>query len=261
MSADKSQLKQNEDYLTDFTPEDYLKTTSSNFEDEGGLRKFFFACYNEIYKSGAVKGRRLMDVGTGPIPISVVTAEPYVQEIFFSDYAPSNRDYLYQWLIGSSRQDFKALFQYVTKLENKGQHWEERSSALKNKVGGIFPVDLLNDKVFGENLFPHFDVITSSLTFESAANEVADWEKFAKRLSKFQKPGGHFVINGVMGCTFYNVGPIKFQAFPISKDKLQESFTNAGYTIQYFKDHAGPPKEENVISNYEKGFVMHCIRN
>ena len=47
-----------------------------------------------------IKGKRLLDVGTGPTVHSIISACTQVEEIHLSDYAEKNRKYLHKWLEG-----------------------------------------------------------------------------------------------------------------------------------------------------------------
>ncbi|KAK6171572.1 hypothetical protein SNE40_019729 [Patella caerulea] len=250
-----------EHYNTHFDPDVYVQSFFTVLEGtvEGGLAAFVLKALHDVFKSGDVKGTRLLDIGTGPSPHSVIPAVPFVQDIYLTDFSAINRKYLYDALLGSGNQDYANVYDFFANLDDKSEPWRKLSDDLKAKVCGIFPCNLLQDDIFGGSSFPLFDVITSSLCIEAAAPDVETYGNIAKKISKYLKVGGHMVIVGVLDQNYYIVGEHKFFSVSISEQELKSCWEQAGFTIQNWNHLKGP--EESEYADLGSVFVMHCVKN
>eukprot|EP00058_Branchiostoma_floridae_P014611 XP_002600099.1 hypothetical protein BRAFLDRAFT_79643 [Branchiostoma floridae] len=78
-----------EDYIRYFQPRGLLDTYYRDFpqQDDGkDYRHWLMNTHHQTFKSGKFKGRRLLDVGTGPNIMSVLSASKYFPDITCTDY-------------------------------------------------------------------------------------------------------------------------------------------------------------------------------
>ncbi|KAK6192644.1 hypothetical protein SNE40_004081 [Patella caerulea] len=249
-----------EHYHTHFDPDAYIKTYYSVLDGSvlGGATPFILERQHDIFKAGDVKGKRLLDIGTGPIPQSVISAVPFVQDIYLTEFSASNRKYLHDALFGSGKQDYSNIFKFVTDLSDKSQPWTKLSEEFKGKVRGIFPCDLLKDDIFAGSYFPLFDVITTSFCMDAAPPDVDTYGKLVKKVSKYIKLGGHLVNVGVLDASYYFVGEEKFYALNISADEVKQFWKGAGFSIRSWEHKKG--SAECKDADFGGTFVMHCIK-
>ena len=52
--------------------------------------------------SGKYRGKSLLDVGTGPVVMPIITAAEWFDEIYLSDLSKDNVDFLRKWLDGDT---------------------------------------------------------------------------------------------------------------------------------------------------------------
>ncbi|XP_041346919.1 indolethylamine N-methyltransferase-like, partial [Gigantopelta aegis] len=117
--ADKRVYK-GEDYNTAFDPEVYLSAYVSDVTghaDEGDHMKFMMDSLHRIFSDGKLRGRRLLDVGTGPTIHTVISAGKHVDEIYLSDFSKPNRDVLQDWKNGRLTHSFEKFFKYIVQKE------------------------------------------------------------------------------------------------------------------------------------------------
>ncbi|XP_046583853.1 nicotinamide N-methyltransferase-like isoform X2 [Haliotis rubra] len=244
------QVKYGEDYKTDFQPEEYLQMYYSTLKGapaEGDMLEASMLFWHEAFNQGHMTGRRLLDIGTGPTIHSVISASNYCDTVYLSDFAPQNRETLRKWLDGSLQHSFKSFFQ---ELPN------DREAMLKDKVVGIFPLDLLQAEPLMPSLFPPFDIINSSLCLEAAAQDLASYENMVRRMGRLLKDGGHVVLFGVLGESFYRVGSHSFSCLKISAEQVQDIWKRSGFTIVEWKQKATDAQCDGSVSNFEGFFLM-----
>ncbi|KAK6186098.1 hypothetical protein SNE40_008201 [Patella caerulea] len=255
-----NRLLRAEHYNTHFDPDAYVKTYYTDLDDtyQSGVLPFVLKGEHDVFKSGDVKGRRLLDIGTGPVPHSVIPAVPFVQDIYLTDFSAANRKYLYDALFGSGKQDYSNIFEFLVNLSDKSQPWTKFSDDLKDKVRGIFPCDLLQDDIFKGSYFPLFDVITTSFCMDVAPPDVETYGKIAKEISKYLKIGGHLVVVGEFDATYYVVGEHKFFCLNKSAGEVKSCWKNAGFSIQSWNQMDASEKCED--NDFGGNYVMHCIK-
>ena len=70
--------------------------------------------------SGKIKGRRIIDVGSGPTIHMMIPAAKWFDEIYISDFSIKNVDAQKKWLARSpDSYDWKPFFQYFAEKDGK----------------------------------------------------------------------------------------------------------------------------------------------
>lgn len=187
---------------------------------------------HEIFKEGALKGRRLLDIGSGPVVYPVITASRWFEEIYLSDYAKENVEYLHKWMRKES-EHMRPLMEYYAQKE-QNVTWEQKNCEVRNKVKNAVECDVNKDNPLSGTALENaeFDVITSCLCLHVAALTLEDFTKALKNISKLLKSGGHLVVADILDNKFYSVGDRKFRAFSTTVEELHAAYKEAGYNIE-----------------------------
>ena len=80
-----------------------------------------------------------------------------------------------------------------------------------------------------------------------------------QNITQLLKEGGHIVISGVLGQTFYRVGDFLFKCFKISAEEIRKVWEENGFKIlewkTLFKNLSDAPKA-NDFSDFKDVFAM-----
>lgn len=146
-----SEFTEGEFYEGHFDSRAYVKSfysCSSGHADEKNYLTFALRCLSRVFSAGKQslsiesldldvlfflnnfdtnvcfkgehKGKRLIDVGSGPTIHSVLSACEHYDEIVLSDFANNNRREIEKWLKNQEGcLDWKPMLQYVCELEGK----------------------------------------------------------------------------------------------------------------------------------------------
>ncbi|XP_071089280.1 nicotinamide N-methyltransferase-like [Haliotis cracherodii] len=235
-----------DDYPTEFDPNFYVQL----YEDPepnpmfGDLMSFTLTNYHKAFDSGTIKGTTLLDIGTGPTIHNIISAAPHCDNIFLSDFCQSNRDILKQWHDGSLEFSFDKIFEFVLKQEGKSKRdISERVAGVRDKIRGILHCDIRDENLFSTNFLPQVDIITSSLCLEAVATDQASYEQYARNMVGMLKPGGHLVMFGCVGGTFYTLGSKRFISFGMSRDELKSTWKKVGIEIISWDECVRPQQE------------------
>ncbi|KAK3593394.1 hypothetical protein CHS0354_021968 [Potamilus streckersoni] len=246
-----------------FDPDTYVSmyySTVAGEVEEGEMLKFFLDGLNDAFKSGAITGAKLLDIGTGPTPHTTFCAAPWFDEITLSDFSQKNLEFLQKWKNGEVSH-MGPIFEYLAQLDNTRSCVEERLDELRKKTKNVVHCDVTQSNPVSSTPVDGvvFDAITSSLCLEVASTTLEDYVKSVRNLSALLKPGGHLVLSGVLECTFYRVGNVKFKNIHITKDQLQDIYKKEGFEILSLKDlneNYAPHMDETYYSDFKNAFFM-----
>lgn len=245
-----------------FDPEKYVATyysTIAGHKEEGDVLKFFLDGLNEAFKSGEITGKKLLDVGTGPIPNMAFCAAPWFEEITLSDFTQKNLQFLQKWRVGEINH-MGPVFEYLLQLDKSGS-MEERQEELRRKIRNIVFCDVTAPNPVASTAVDGviFDAITCSNCLEVASITLDNYAKSVRNLSSLLRPGGHLVLEGALEQTFYRVGELRFECTPINENQLRDIFQKEGFEIlslQDLNENYSPHKEESNYSDFKNAFAM-----
>ncbi|KAK3593399.1 hypothetical protein CHS0354_021974 [Potamilus streckersoni] len=267
MSADKL-INQKSAPIDPFDPEEYFHTFYSNVawrKEDGDPMKFFQDCLHEAFSKGNITGTKLLDVGTGPIPNTVFCAAPWFEDITLSDFSQKNLEFLRKWRDGKINH-MGPVFEYILQLDKSGS-MEERQDELRKKIGNIVFCDITEPNPVASTAVDGviFDAITCSNCLEVASFTLDDIAKSVRNLRTLLKPGGHFVLEGCLEMSFYRVGELLYECYPINTNQLEDIFKKEGFEILNLQVlNYTPRPEEGYFSDCNSVFAMvtrkveHC---
>ena len=226
------------DYNDLFDTDTYLVTRSANPENyEWDI--FAHRCYHEFWSKLPRNNLRVLDFGGGPKISDLISAAPCVEEIIFAEYAEKNRQAVEKWQNNlPDSHDWSAYFKFIVeKLEgNSSEETTNRESELRKKIRHILPCDIeWEDPVKWPSCWgpqsAMFDVVFTSLCLEVCVTSNEGYRQAIGKLKRYLKPGGHIVMFGVLGESYYTVGQERFYSFPLSKNFIAETLSSEGFKM------------------------------
>ncbi|XP_069108180.1 nicotinamide N-methyltransferase-like [Argopecten irradians] len=219
---------QTDDYAK-FDPEWYLDNYIGTEEASINMR-LDLNVFHRFFSQHPIRGKRLLDVGTGPSIHTILSACSHVDEIYLSDYTSQNRQYLEKWRNGKIDHP-KMMIEHVNSLENRTVTAAEKENEIREKVKGILPIDVTSETPLGSGYDgEQFDVIVTSYCFEAAVSNSAGFKKAVANVSSVLKKGGFFVIATCLEGGLYQVGEYNYRAANISVNDIDSALGDLGYT-------------------------------
>ena len=93
----------------------------------------------------------------------------------------------------------------------------------------VLACDTEKENIFGVAQLPQFDLLTSCLCFESACKDIPAYNKAVAGIAAYLKPGGYFILSGVLDESKYTVRDKLFFSLPHSKEDITSALQAAGY--------------------------------
>ena len=174
-----------------FDTEYYLKTRFSDLTARGRVH-FPLECFHDAFQSLPFS-LKVLDYGTGPAIMSVISAAGHASEIVVSDYAESNREALRKWLRRDPTAfDWSPYFDHVVqKLEGKGEkEAREREERLREVVKDVAYCNINEDPPIRTEYQGPYDVVIDCGCLACACFTKEDFVSGVVKVAALLKPGG-----------------------------------------------------------------------
>ncbi|XP_035687726.1 nicotinamide N-methyltransferase-like [Branchiostoma floridae] len=220
-------------YTQAFKPREYLDKHFSSFDGTDGkecVQLFIMNNLHQTLGSGAFQGKRLLDIGTGPSILSVLSASKYFSDITCSDYLEVCREELQKWVDGDPDAfDWGAYFRYVSKLEGNSSSPDDIAPRLRKSIKGVVHCDVKQSNPLCAESVDPFDVVVSSFCLELACDTPDQYRAGVGNMTSLVKHGGGLVILG----DFKNniiVETEKYADFDLNEAFLRDALVAHGCT-------------------------------
>ncbi|XP_076028536.1 nicotinamide N-methyltransferase-like isoform X2 [Oratosquilla oratoria] len=193
-------------YTFSFDPKTYHATYYSEPDDEV---KFFLEGFHRVFTqeptlmSRPPRQRRLLEFGSGPVPIYVAAASVYTSSITMSDVLDSNRSGL------AVEERTRKAVQMVVPCDG--------AAARPLQPGGTTELP----GALRPPATQLYDVIMSTLCLEFASSTLEDFREMLRRLLELVRPGGCLVLAGALGNTYYQLGRSRYPSVRLSPEDLK----------------------------------------
>ena len=140
---------------------------------------------------------KILDYGSGPVIMTVISAAKNASEIILSEHNPANRAALRSWL--EQKPDafnWTPIFDHVVQsLEGKSvEEARAREALVRERVTNVISCDIYSSAIVDEGYEGPYDVVTSSCCIESCCTSWETFNKHMKKLPVLLKPGGRLML-------------------------------------------------------------------
>ncbi|KAM9801312.1 phenylethanolamine N-methyltransferase-like [Neosynchiropus ocellatus] len=240
----------------DFDPAEYLRYNYSypraDFSDEDSFTVWLLKTLHKAFTEGDIKGGVLLDVGSGPTLYQLMAACEIFDKVIMSDFLEANRNELRNWFQdnGKCSLDWSPFFQYACKLEGREPSaWEEKAARVRKVVTDIVHADVHLPQPVSPDVVPPggADCVLSCFCLDGACLSMPVYSRDLGHVVSQLKPGGHFLLIGTVGMTFWIGGPnANFPTYPITEAEICERLRENGLSLIRLEIYPLPTKEETT---------------
>ncbi|XP_053728180.1 phenylethanolamine N-methyltransferase-like [Synchiropus splendidus] len=243
-------------YQQGFDPAEYLRYNYSypraDFSKEDSFTVCLLKTLHKAFTEGDIKGGVLLDVGSGPTIYQVMAACEIFDKVIMSDFLEANRNELRNWLEnnGKCSLDWSPFFKYACKLEGREPSaWEEKAARLRKVLKGIVPANVHLPQPVSADVVPPegADCIVSCFCLDAACLTMPLYSRDLGHVVSLLKPGGHLMIVGTVGMTYYYGGPqANVSTFPFTEVEVCQLLRENGMSLIRLEMFPLPQKEETT---------------
>ncbi|XP_031456629.1 phenylethanolamine N-methyltransferase [Phasianus colchicus] len=246
-----------------FDPHAYLQNNyvppRADFSSEECVVPWKLRCLAETFASGEICGRTLIDVGSGPTIYQLLSACEHFEEIVATDFLEVNREELRRWVRGEPGAfDWSPFIQHVCKIEGRGEPWQEKEQRLRGRLRRILPIDVHRADPLGAPLHPPADALLSTFCLEAVSPDRAAFGRALVNVGSMLRPGGHALLLGALGESFYLAGAARLPVVPLDEDDVRGALSDAGFTLRDFRSYAMPPALRTGVDDVDGVFFVHA---
>ncbi|XP_054853296.1 nicotinamide N-methyltransferase-like isoform X1 [Eublepharis macularius] len=225
-------------YQAEFDPRAYLEY----FNFGGGTLgdeaiEFYLGHFCKTFASGRLKGDTLVDLGSGPTIHQFLSACESFGSIVASEPVDRNRQEIEKWLKNKPGAfDWTPIVKYVCELEGNRDKWAEKEAKLRRTLKQVLDGDVLRSNPLEPVALPQADCLLDVECLEAACKDLSALRAALKNISSLLKLGGTLVSAGVLGCSFYMVGPRKFSFLVLTEEILRDALNTSGFAVVEFQE-------------------------
>ncbi|KAG9350094.1 hypothetical protein JZ751_026447 [Albula glossodonta] len=233
-----------------FNPTAYLQYNytppRADFSRADSIVPWKLGCLHRAFTEGDVGGEMLVDVGSGPTLYQVLSGCEVFGRVVLTDFLDVNRRELRRWLGEEEGSfDWTPYLQHVCKLEGRSPSaWQEKAARLRSVVTEILPIDVHQPSPLPPGTLPSpgADCLVSSFCLESVSPDLASFTRALGHLSALLKTGGHLLLIGALGESYYMGGPgVRIPVVPLDEAQVCSSLRSSGYTLLHLSTYTLPP--------------------
>ncbi|XP_023220945.1 nicotinamide N-methyltransferase-like [Centruroides sculpturatus] len=196
-----------------------------------------------IFENESIKGKRLLDVGSGPTVHRIASATKVFSEIILSEYAEANRQELQKWLNNDPNAlDWSAFIAMTARLEKYGnteKGIKTIESRIRQRVKSVLPCDVFKEYLgLNPSDVGKFDVVFTSYCLECSCPTVEAYKSAIKKLEYFLVPGGALIMIVIIDssyCIYVNDSEkLKFYDLSVSEQLVKEALEEANLDIKHW---------------------------
>ncbi|XP_078578133.1 nicotinamide N-methyltransferase-like [Branchiostoma floridae x Branchiostoma japonicum] len=182
--------------------EEYFVPVMYSVPDEGPGSVKCADIFHDIFNSGEVKGKRLIDVGCGPVLSQLISASRFFSEIVCAEYSESGRAEIEKWVAEDPGAfDWSGYVQYFCDMEGTRDIWKERQKQLRQAIKAVIPCDIHKPNPIEPLQMEPFDVVITLYCLEAACSDRESYTKAVRNVSTLLKSGGTLILQTYIGTT------------------------------------------------------------
>ena len=235
-------------YLMERCPGHEFEGSDKRIHTHWGLDKVH-NFYEQFHNSWDNSTATLLELGSGPYIHTLISAAPYVGQIYHTDYLEECRQEVLMWKKKDpNAYNWTPYFKYiVNKLEgiSDSDAVVQREELLRGKLKDSLFLDMKSASMLpGYPGKPEFDIIYTGFCIESIAASLQDYKDIMERVYNMLNPNGFLLMLASQGCTWYSVNEVVYPTYPIHITDVLSTLNELGLTLCYI---------ENIKKVYEDG--------
>uniref|UniRef100_A0AAY4ADX7 Phenylethanolamine N-methyltransferase n=1 Tax=Denticeps clupeoides TaxID=299321 RepID=A0AAY4ADX7_9TELE len=233
-----------------FDPAAYLQYNytppRADFQRSDSIVPWKLSCLHKAFTEGDIDGDLLVDIGSGPTLYQVMSGCEVFRRVILTDFLEVNRKELKTWLGGGSGSlDWTPYLEYVCQLEGRSSSAaSDKASRLRSAVTDVLPIDVHRQQPLASGALPPTgaDCLVSCFCLESVSPDVASFNRALGNISTLLRLGGHLLLIGALGESFYLGGPgLQIPVVPLDEAQVCNSLKATGFALVQLSVYTLPP--------------------
>ncbi|KAM4884490.1 phenylethanolamine N-methyltransferase [Sylvia borin] len=136
--------------------------------------------------------------------------------------------------------------------------WQDKERRLRQRLRRILPIDVHRPEPLGAPLRPPADALLSAFCLEAVSPDRAAFVRALAHVGNLLRPGGHALLLGALGESFYLAGPARLPVVPLEESDVREALAAAGFALRELRSYAMPPALRTGVDDVDGVFFAHA---
>uniref|UniRef100_A0A8C4JRU8 Phenylethanolamine N-methyltransferase n=1 Tax=Dromaius novaehollandiae TaxID=8790 RepID=A0A8C4JRU8_DRONO len=138
------------------------------------------------------------------------------------------------------------------------EHWQDKERRLRGRLRRILPIDVHQPDPLGAPLRPPADALLSAFCLEAVSPDRASFARALAHVGSLLRPGGHALLLGALGESFYLAGAARLPVVPLAEDDVRGALAGAGFALRDFRSYLMPPALKTGVDDVAGVFFAHA---
>ncbi|XP_056397740.1 nicotinamide N-methyltransferase-like [Hyla sarda] len=197
--------------------------------------KFPIENLTNIFTRGHIKGDVLIDLSTGSFVHHLYAACEFFQHIIVLKASDGCIMELKRWLDSRTGAfDWSHVTKLHVEIQGNSDQFQDKEEKVRSAIPHVVKCDLEKENMTDPIVLPPADCIISAVLLDVVCKDQDDYRRYLRKFSGLLKPGGHMILIGGFGTTYYTVGKEKFQALTYDEDFVRKALVGEGFVLDSF---------------------------
>ncbi|XP_075696838.1 nicotinamide N-methyltransferase-like [Rhinoderma darwinii] len=206
---------------------------------------FFIENLIQVFAVGHINGDILVDLSTGSFIHHLYSACEFFKNIIVLKVNNRCIMELKRWVDDRTGAFYwghtSALHQ---EKEGNSDQFEDKEGKVRSAIQHVVKYDLEKENMTEPLVLPPADCVISVLLLDVISKDQDDYIRYLRKFSRLLNPGGHLILIGCLGGTYFTVGKDKFHALTYDEDFIRKALVGEGFIIDDCK-----VKERTAVSD------------
>ncbi|KAM4015577.1 indolethylamine N-methyltransferase-like [Anomaloglossus baeobatrachus] len=219
----------------DFDSRQYLQSYFSDNPDRISEEdSLIFPIENllKTFSEGRIKGDVLIDLSPGSMVHHLFAACEFFKHIIVLKMRDSCIMELKRWVDERTGAfDWSHATQFHANIEENRDLLQDKEGKVRSALQHVLKCDLEKEDIMDPIVLPPADCVLSFVLLDAISKDQDDYMRYLRKFSSLLKPGGHMILIGGLGMTYYTIGEHKFHGFTYDEDFARKTLVGEGFII------------------------------
>ncbi|KAG8549187.1 hypothetical protein GDO81_022351 [Engystomops pustulosus] len=213
--------------------EDYLSCNQGMVFEEDFL-KFPIQNFIDTFKSGDIKGDVLIDISLGSFIHHLYSASEFFKHTIVLKVKDRCIMELKRWVdTRTGAFDWCHAAQLHVDIEGNSDELQHKQCEVRSALQHVVKCDIKKENMTEPIDLPPADCIISAWLLEAISKDKDDYVRNLRKFSKLLKPGGHLILVGSLGATYFKIYKEKFYFLTYDEEFVRGVLVAEGFAIDH----------------------------
>ncbi|KAM4015593.1 nicotinamide N-methyltransferase-like [Anomaloglossus baeobatrachus] len=211
--------------------ENYMSDNPDRISEEDSLI-FPIENLTKMFTEGHIKGDVLIDLSPGSIVHHLFAACDFFKHIIVLKMRDRCIMELKRWVDERTGAfDWSHATKFHVDIGKYRDLLQEKEGKVRSALQHVLKCDLEKENIMDPIVLPPADCIITFSLLDAISKDQDDYMRYLRKFSRLLKPGGHIILLGALGMTYYTIGNHKFRAFSYDEEFARKALVGEGFII------------------------------